>query len=47
MDNREFIFEQFSNSEVNRYLFDAEPVADIQDADDIIDFYKQPEPRKY
>lgn len=47
MDDREFVFEQFSNSEVNRYLFDAEPVADIQDADDIIDFYKQPEPRTH
>ena len=43
--DREFILEQFSNNEVNRYLFDAEPLTDVFGADEIIDFYMQPEPR--
>lgn len=45
MHDREFILEQFSNIEVNQYLFDAEPLTDIFGADEIIDFYVQPEPR--
>ena len=45
-DDREFIFEQFSDEEVNKYLFDAEPLVDIRGADEIIDFYVQPEPRQ-
>lgn len=45
MEDREFIFSQFSNDAVNKYLFDAEPLKDIQGADEIIDFYIQPEPR--
>ena len=44
-EDRGFLLTQFSCDEVNRYLFDAEPLADIQDADEIIDFYIQPEPR--
>lgn len=44
-DDREFIFSQFSNDTINRYLFDAEPVMDISGADDIISFYMKPEPR--
>jgi ribosomal-protein-alanine N-acetyltransferase len=43
--DRDFILAQFSNNEVNRYLFDAEPLADVYGADEIIDFYIQPEPR--
>jgi ribosomal-protein-alanine N-acetyltransferase len=35
-DDREFIFHQFSKEFTNRYLFDAEPVTDINGADDII-----------
>ena len=38
-EDREFIFSQFSNEVVNRYLFDAEPLVDLFGADDIIDFY--------
>ncbi len=41
--DRDFILEQFSNNEVNRYLFDAEPLTDVFGADDITDFYIQPE----
>jgi ribosomal-protein-alanine N-acetyltransferase len=43
--DREFIFEQFSNDKVNEYLYDAEPLTDIAGADEIIEFYTQPEPR--
>lgn len=44
-EDKSFIFEQFSNDTVNRYLFDAEPLNDIQEAEEIISFYTQPEPR--
>jgi ribosomal-protein-alanine N-acetyltransferase len=39
------IYSQFSNDEVNRYLFDAEPLTNIRDADEIIEYYTRPEPR--
>jgi ribosomal-protein-alanine N-acetyltransferase len=45
-NDREFIFNQFSNDYINRYLFDAEPLTDINGADDIISFYIKPEPRQ-
>ena len=38
-DDRDFIFTVFSNDDVNRYLYDAEPLTDISGADDIINFY--------
>lgn len=44
-EDREFIFSQFSDAYINQYLFDAEPVTTISEADEIIDFYLQPEPR--
>lgn len=44
-EDREFILKQFSDDAVNRYLFDAEPVSNLDEADEIIDFYVQPEPR--
>jgi ribosomal-protein-alanine N-acetyltransferase len=44
-DDSDFIFTVFSNDDVNRYLYDAEPLTDISGADDIIDFYLEPEPR--
>ena len=43
--DKDFIFSQFSDDVVNRYLFDAEPLTDINGADEIIEFYLQPEPR--
>jgi [ribosomal protein S5]-alanine N-acetyltransferase len=43
--DREFIFSQFSDDDINKYLFDAEPLTDIRGADEIIDFYLKPEPR--
>jgi [ribosomal protein S5]-alanine N-acetyltransferase len=45
LNDREFIFDQFSNDYINRYLFDAEPVTDLNGADEIISFFTQPEPR--
>ena len=44
-DDREFIFTVFSNDDVNKYLYDAEPLTYIYGADDIINFYLEPEPR--
>lgn len=44
-EDRDFILSQFSNHEINRYLFDAELLVDIQGADEIVDFYVRPEPR--
>lgn len=45
IDDRDFIFSQFSDDVVNKYLFDAEPLTDIHGADEIINFYMGPEPR--
>jgi ribosomal-protein-alanine N-acetyltransferase len=44
-DDRDFIFTVFSNDDVNRYLYDTEPLTDISGADDIINFYLEPEQR--
>lgn len=44
-DDRDFIFSQFSDNVVTQYLFDNEPLMDINGADDIINSYIQPEPR--
>ena len=44
-EDREFIFSQFSDDIVSKYLFDAEPLVDIQGADEIIKYYLQPDPR--
>lgn len=43
--DREFIFEEFQNDFINQFLFDAEPMTDIKEADDLIEFYTMPEPR--
>jgi [ribosomal protein S5]-alanine N-acetyltransferase len=45
MEDRDFIFHQFSNEIVNRFLFDAEPLTKLEQANEIIDFYIYPEPR--
>jgi len=45
-EDNEFIYTLFSNNQVNKYLFDAEPLADIQEANEIIGFYTQEEPRE-
>lgn len=45
IDDRNFIFNQFSDDVVTKYLFDREPVTDMEGADEILTFYIQPEPR--
>lgn len=44
-DDRDFILKQFSDDDVNEYLFDAEPMRSIEEVDALIAFYTQPEPR--
>lgn len=44
-DDRAFILDMFSDDAVNKYLFDSEPLQNLEEADEIIDFYIQPEPR--
>ena len=44
--DRDFIFEEFQNDFINRYLYDEEPVTDISQADRLIDFYTMVEPRR-
>ena len=44
-EDREFILSEFSNDSINRYLFDAEPLNSLEEADELISFYLQPEPR--
>lgn len=46
VEDREFIYKQFSDEEVNKYLYDAEPLNNLDEADGIINFYLQPEPRE-
>jgi len=43
--DREFIFEEFQNDFINQYLFDAEPMTDIREADSLIDFFNMKESR--
>ena len=43
--DRDFIFEEFQNDYINKYLYDMEPMTDIQQADDLIEFYNLKEPR--
>lgn len=42
-EDNTFILSQFSDNDVNTYLYDAEPIMDITEADDLINFYTQPE----
>ncbi|BBF43141.1 GNAT family acetyltransferase Bsu1853 (YoaA) [Lachnospiraceae bacterium KM106-2] len=44
-EDAEFILRQFSNDEVNRYLFDEEPYTTIEEAEKLIQFYTEEEPR--
>ena len=44
-EDRAFLLRQFSDDAVNRYLYDAEPLRTLEEADELIAFYLQPEPR--
>jgi ribosomal-protein-alanine N-acetyltransferase len=45
LEDNEFILSHFSDSFVNKYLFDAEPISNLKEANDLIEFFTQPEPR--
>jgi ribosomal-protein-alanine N-acetyltransferase len=49
VDDRDFIFREFSieNKDINKFLYDAEPLMNISEADEIINFYLEPEPRNH
>jgi len=44
--DRDFIFGEFQDGFINRYLYDAEPMTAISQADELINFYTMAEPRK-
>lgn len=44
-EDRQFILQQFSNEAVNKFLFDAEPLNNLKEADELIEFYLEEEPR--
>lgn len=44
-EDKDFILKQFSDDTVNQYLFDAEPLNNLEEANELINFYIQPEPR--
>lgn len=46
-DDADFFFKQFSDDEVNRYLYDAEPCSSIDEAKKWITFYLKEEPRNH
>ncbi|WP_167958822.1 GNAT family N-acetyltransferase [Anaerosporobacter faecicola] len=41
-----FILSEFSDDDINEYLFDEEPMTDLQEAMGLIEFYTVPEPRE-
>jgi ribosomal-protein-alanine N-acetyltransferase len=41
----EFVLRHFSDPEVTRFLYDSPPLAGPSEAADLIDFYRDPEPR--
>lgn len=40
-EDRDFVLKQFSDADVNQFLFDAEPLASLADADELIEYYLQ------
>jgi len=43
--DRDFIFEEYQNEFITRYQYDEEPMTDIKEADELIEFYNMKEPR--
>ncbi len=41
--DQDFILTQFSDDDINRHLFDAEPVKNLKETDEIIKYYLQSE----
>lgn len=46
MEDASFILEEFSDDDINQYLYDEEPMTEQQEAVKLINFYTMPEPRK-
>ena len=44
-EDGEFILKQFSTDAVNEYLYDAEPFQNLREAEELIEYFMQPEPR--
>ena len=44
-DDVQFMYEQFSNNFVNKYLFDMEPLKSIEEAQGIVRFYLESKPQ--
>ncbi len=44
-DDAEFFYKEFSDDDINRYLYDAEPCSSVEEAKEWIDFYLEDEPR--
>lgn len=44
-EDRDFMLKQFSDSDVNEFLYDAEPLSSLEEADELIDFYTAGEPK--
>jgi ribosomal-protein-alanine N-acetyltransferase len=45
LSDKEFIYRQFNDPEVCRYFVDEEPLANVQEAEKLINWYTVPEPR--
>jgi [ribosomal protein S5]-alanine N-acetyltransferase len=43
--DRDFIFEEYQNDFITKYQYDEEPMTDIKEAGDLIEFYNMEEPR--
>lgn len=43
----EFLAEHFTNEDVNRHLYDEQALKDFADAEGLVEFFSQPEPRTY
>lgn len=46
-EDEEFVYRQFSDPEVTRHLYDEEPVATMEEAGAIIEFYENSEQKTY
>lgn len=46
-DDAPFIYRHFSDPQVNQYLLDAEPIATLEQAQAIVDFFGQPQDDTY
>jgi [ribosomal protein S5]-alanine N-acetyltransferase len=40
-----FLFNEYSDTFINRYMYDAEPMVSLKDSENLIDFFTEKEPR--